>query len=219
MIVDVIILACSKTPHLIEVTQNCIDSLHASESEHQFRVRVMESHSEPHFYRGATLVVRPDCEFNYNKYLNIGIQSCKDKWVVLANNDLIFYKNWFTAILEAEKELPEDVKTFSSFARQHVVAKMEDKYYVAYGVGHFFTGWCLTVKREIFDKFKLNEEVNFWCSDNIFQDDLIKHGIKHALIRDSRIDHVGGATLFSMDNDKIHNLTAEQAQIYAKLNK
>jgi GT2 family glycosyltransferase len=96
---------------------------------------------------------------------------------------------------------------------------MTDQYYVQYGNGTFITGWCLTVKREIFKTITLNEEVNFWCSDNTYQDDLIKHGIKHALVRDSIVDHLGGVTLFSMTPKQIHNYTATQAQIYATLPK
>ncbi len=216
MIVDVVMLACSKSPELINMTQAAINSIHASETDHSFNIILVESH-EVYNYAGAS-VIKPLTEFNYNKYMNLGLQLCIHEWVTLANNDLIFHKNWFSAILAASEELP-DVKSFSSFAAQHYKAKMNNKYYVEYGVGTYVTGWCLTIKREIFDTIKLNENVNFWCSDNTYQDDLIKNGIKHALIRDSHIDHLGGVTLFSMTPKQIHNYTATQAMIYANMPK
>lgn len=216
MIVDIIILACSKTTELIKMTQACIDSLHASEPLHRFNVLVIEAHVQPYLYKGA-MCVRPGQDFNYNKFMNIGIDSSQHEWICMANNDLLFKRGWFSAILQASQELPE-VKSFCSFAKQHVDANMSEPYYVRYGVGGFVCGWCITVKREIFTKFRLNEEVNFWCSDNIYQDQLIEHGIKHALIRDSYVEHLGGVTLFTMPQDKIHEFTARQAEIYASIN-
>lgn len=212
MIVDVIILANSKSQQLIDMTQIAIDSLHQSETEHKFDVLVIES-GPNHLYRNA-VCIKPDCEFNYNKFMNIGLDICNSTWVCMANNDLVFYPGWFSVILAASEALP-DVQSFSSFTKQHYDAKMTEPYYVQYGIGTFVTGWCLTVKREIFDKFKLDPQVAFWCSDNIYQDDLIKHGIKHALVRDSRVDHLGGVTLFTMPPATIHHLTATQAEIYA----
>jgi hypothetical protein len=149
--------------------------------------------------------------------MNIGIDSGHNPWLVMANNDLDFKPGWFTAIVKASQDLP-DVKSFCSFARQHVQAEMKEPYYVRYGVGGFLCGWCITVKREIFEQFKLNEQVSFWCSDNVYQDQLIEHGIKHALVRDSYVEHLGGVTLFTMPQDKIHEFTAGQAEIYASIN-
>lgn len=217
MIVDVVILACSKTPELIQMTQRAINSIHASETEHKFNVIVVESHAQEYLYRGAT-IIKPAMEFNYNKFMNIGVDASHHDWVCLANNDLLFRFGWFSAILQASQELADEVKSFCSFAKQHVDAGMNEPYYVRYGVGGFLCGWCITVKREIFTKFRLNEEVNFWCSDNIYQDQLIEHGIKHALIRDSYVEHLGGCTLFTMPQDKIHDFTARQAEIYASIN-
>ncbi len=216
MIVDVIMLACSKSQQLIAMTQAAIDSLHASESLHRFNVILIESHTSPHMYKGA-MCVRPAENFNYNKFMNIGIDASHHDWICLANNDLRFSPGWFSAILKASEELPE-VKSFCSFASQHVAAKMTEPYYVRYGVGGFLCGWCITVKREIFQKFRLNDEVNFWCSDNVYQDQLIEHGIQHALVRDSYVEHLGGVTLFTMPQDKIHEYTAKQAEIYASIN-
>ena len=216
MIVDVVMLACSKTPELIRMTQHAIDTLHSSEKLYKFNVILLESHAQLHMYRGA-MCVKPACEFNYNKFMNIGIDASHHDWVVMTNNDVEFKYGWFSAIVKASQDLPE-VKSFCSFARQHVQAEMSNPYYVRYGVGGFLCGWCITVKREIFKKFRLNEEVSFWCSDNVYQDQLIEHGIKHALVRDSYVEHLGGVTLFTMPQDKIHEFTAGQAEIYAAIN-
>ena len=43
-------------------------------------------------------VIYPEVEFNYNKFLNIGISNCEGDWVLICNNDLYFYKNWLQEI-------------------------------------------------------------------------------------------------------------------------
>jgi GT2 family glycosyltransferase len=200
------------------MTQYAIDSLHESEKLINFRVIVVESYSKVHQYKHA-IVMKPDQEFNYNAFMNIGIKAGSAEWVCMANNDVVFGKNWFSAILKASEALPH-VDSFSSFTSQALKALgKEQAYYVQYGIGTFVTGWCLTAKRKIFEKVKLDERVSFWCSDNVYQDELIRQGVNHALVRDSIVEHLGGRTLFSMPGEKIGELTAGQAQIYAELPK
>lgn len=211
MEVDVIMLVNSKSPPLIEMTQKAINTLHQSEKDHTFLIQLMESNRDSnHQYKGCTQH-SPEPPFNYNGYMLEGMAKSNNEWVVLANNDLVFHPDWFSGILKASEEL-SDVKSFSSFTPAHQ-ATMKEPYYVQYGIGTYVTGWCLTVKREVFDIMTLDTCVSFWCSDNVYQDDLIKHGIKHALVRDSVVTHLGGQTLFTM-GDKIHDLTGGQVVLY-----
>jgi hypothetical protein len=34
----------------------------------------------------------------------------------------------------------------------------------------------------------------FWYSDNVYADELLKHGIKHALVTRSKVDHIVSQT-------------------------
>lgn len=216
MIVDVVMLADSKSPSLIQMTQNAIDTLHASETDHQFNVILVESN--PHFkgYENAHNI-HPDFKFNYHGYMKYGLQHISQQFsdfICLANNDLIFHNRWFSKILEASEALPA-VQSFSSFSPNDPWPH-ESGWFLGYGVGGVVTGWFLTMKREILDIIDLSEDVSFWCSDNIYNDELIKHKILHALVRDSHVTHLGGSTLFTLSSADIGRLTAGQVEAYNK---
>ena len=94
MTVDIIILSHAKNAQLHDLTQATIDSCHASDKAVQFNIVVLEQ--EPN-------VIYRDCitgfvkgEFNYNRYMNLGISLTSNKYVCLCNNDLIFGKDWAT---------------------------------------------------------------------------------------------------------------------------
>ena len=53
-------------------------------------------------------------------------------------------------------------------------------------------GWCLFMKRDIFSIIgDLDENIEFWYSDNDYGNTLKKHHIKHALITNSKVTHLG----------------------------
>ena len=220
MFVDVVMLADSKSPELISMTQRAIDTLHSSETDHEFIAVVVESNKNVHLYNNANILT-PNFEFNYHWYMKYGLQHLSEgglsDFVCLANNDLIFHKNWFTEIVKASEDMPL-VKSFSSFNPSSLWIH-DNKYHIGYGVGGVVTGWCLTMKKEILDVIDLSEDVNFWCSDNVYNDELIKHGIQHALVRDSHVTHLGGATLFTLNSERISELTSGQVEIYHKRGK
>ena len=221
IIVDAIILANSKSQALIDMTTRAIDSLHASEqkTEIQFNTIVVEScEKEAPNYAGASHCIHPDVPFNYNRFLNIGLTQGNAPWVAMLNNDLVFHRGWMSAILAVAERNPE----VGSFSPWNPAPWQHDKLsdvYLGYGIGGVVTGWCLVARREIFNRVKLREEVSFWCSDNSYQDELIKHGVPHALCRNSWVDHLGGKTLFTETNERIHELTAGQVEAYGRMEK
>ena len=76
-------------------------------------------------------------------------------------------------------------------------------------------GWCIAVKRSMFDKIGgFDTGVNFWFSDNLYADQLKYHGIKHALVCDSLVDHVESYTLKT--SSKMKEYTWGQQQAYNK---
>lgn len=214
---DVIMLAASKAKRFIKMTQDAIDSLHASEINHSFRCLVVESY-KLHAYNRAMLLL-PNEEFNYNRFMGKGIEltSVNDpaEWICLANNDVIFHERWFSAMIDAAERDPE-IESFSPWNKA-AWPHGNTKALKAYGVGGIVTGWCLVARRKLFERIKLDDRVNFWCSDNVYEDELRKHNIVHALIRDSHVTHLGGVTLFSESPERIGMLTGGQAQIYQRL--
>jgi len=195
MNVDVIILSNTANLFYYGLLQRTINTLHWSEPNIKFNPIVVETNGSyidcGFISPNANKVITPGIEFNYNKFLNIGVSECNNDWLVIANNDLIFTQNWFTKILKFSDEHPE-FKSFSPFEPNWHCHKTlaEAKYYEGHRVGYEITGWCLVMKREIITTCELFDETfAFWYQDNDYAMSLQKNNIKHALITGSRVYH------------------------------
>jgi glycosyltransferase involved in cell wall biosynthesis len=212
MHVDVIIP--SKTSkEFLAMTKNCIDSLRSSEEDIKFNVVVVESEKDMPLHAGQDQTIKWEhAEFNYNGALNLGINTTSNDWVVLANNDLIFHKNWMSEILKVH-ETHAGVKAYSpwnSYNRWH-----ENKYgdtgysiFFGLGLGYEASTWCIVIKRDLLKQIHLTDKVNFWYSDNNYISELIRLGQTQALVRSSKVDHLGSMTI--VKEDKLYDLTVRQ---------
>jgi GT2 family glycosyltransferase len=206
-IVDVIIPSktCVRTLPMII---NCIRSLRESEDKIQFNVVIVESGDYTVDMGQNDTIQYPKARFCYNHALNMGLEKTTNNWVVLANNDLIFKKGWMHEIIIAHN-LRKDIESFSPW---NDMWDWHRRYYgdeyphiiEGYRIGVELAGWCIIARRRIFDRVKLNERVNFWYSDNVYADELQIYGIKHALVTNSRVDHIVSQT---------HVVTAEESYI------
>jgi len=218
MIVDVIIP--SKTSEkLSPILAQCIGSLKASEDEITFNVVVVESGEQIDCGQNKTIVYDRD-EFCYNHALNMGIKATKSEWVILANNDLIFRHLFMSEIVFYSAMMPT-VKSFSPWNshggwHDNLFGDSPlNRAFFGYRTCYELTGWCIIVKREILEKIDLSERVNFWYSDNVYADELIKINESHALIRASKVDHLCSQTIdFSQYNAEIDRASYEVNDIH-----
>ena len=221
--IDINILSYGKTEKLKAITQNCIDSLIASENptEIKFEVLVIESEKSlaPYQYPNSTTIY-PEVSFGFNKYMNIGINATTNKYVCLCNNDLIFHKNWASEILKAMNENPKIMSAnsvcqyFSGHASHTNKTIIGNRSNLLEGI---LTGWCIFVKREIFNTIGLfDEQFDFWYADKDYGRTLLKHRITHALIGTSKVDHLGNQTHNALSPEKLLELTDRQKSTYEK---
>lgn len=221
--IDIIILSYGKTERLKTITQQCIESLITSEdpAKIKFDVLVIESDKSmaPYQYPNSTTIY-PDVDFGYNKYMNIGIKSTSNKYVCLCNNDLIFHKNWASEIVKAMDENPKILSAnpicqyFSEHLSHTNKTILGNKSNLLRGM---LTGWCIFVKRDIFNTIGLlDEQFDFWYADKDYGRTLLKHHITHALIGTSNVDHLGNQTHNALSKEKLLELTDHQKSTYEK---
>ena len=198
MLVDVIIP--SKTSdQMAPILMQCISSLKSSEPTIKFNAVVVESGEHRALGQDRTIAYDQDI-FCYNHALNLGINSTQNEWVILANNDLIFHPYFMSEILNAHAFHP-DIQSFSPWNNMdgwHDSAMSNYPYadlYVGYDTSYRLAGWCIIVRREVLNRIDLNERCRLWYSDNIYSDELQRYGIQHALIRQSRVDHLCTQTI------------------------
>lgn len=187
MTYDLIIVVKSSTPALIQMTQNCIDSAKAD------NVIVVET-DKYHNYSGVNVQRYYEGDFNYNRALNMGLDVAKCDIHILANNDLVFY-NW--------RSIGEDMiyNGFDSASAWFEGSRFPqgDYIYEGFAIAEHLTGWCIFITHKALLKIgKLDESVDFWYSDNLYALQLKKHGLRHGLFCNARVDHIGNQTLNTM---------------------
>jgi GT2 family glycosyltransferase len=221
MDVDAIILSNTDDLKYYGLLQRTINTLAWSEQNHKFNIIVVESNSN-YLDKGficpnANSVITPNQKFNYNKFLNIGLKECKNNWIIIANNDLIFTKNWFTKILNFEQKY-NHYDSFSPFEpnwRPHKSLTIQE-YYEGYRTAYEIAGWCLVLKRNVLETCGLfDESFEFWYQDNDYAMTLKKHNLKHALVRDSRVYHETSQS-HKLLGDKEYEMTHNQQQTFLK---
>ena len=195
MTVDIIILSNAKTESLKAITQQAVDSCLASEINIRFNILVLEQ-QEGVEYKDC-LTGRIKGEFNYNKFLNVGIKLTGNEYVCLCNNDLIFEKGWATELIKAM----EANKILSACPAQRLKHGVE----FGYNNNHHMNGWCIMTNRKLYDIIgELDTEFQFWFADNAYAEQLKKHGVKHAVVNTSVVKHLGSTTLNTLEID-LHN--------------
>jgi GT2 family glycosyltransferase len=106
--------------------------------------------------------------------LNQGVARASGKYICNIDNDVIVSKNWLPPMLElAEKR--QDIGIVSPGTREGRLDYDFDSYAenfkrrMKHVTAMEFGGWCMLIKREVFDKIgAFSEEFNMYCEDTDF---------------------------------------------------
>ncbi|QIL40670.1 glycosyltransferase [Pedobacter sp. HDW13] len=209
--IDIIFLSYSKNEHLKELTEQSIATLLKSENPEKihFNVLVIESNKTmaPYQFENSKTIY-PKEKFGFHKYLNIGINATASDYVCLCNNDLIFHEHWASEIIKAmeiDPEIKSAVPFCTNFHRKNNFPESGAPIEGYFGV---LTGWCIFVKREIFNTIGLlDEHFVFWYCDYDYSNTLEKFYVKNCLIPTSKITHLGSESVSVLDEKQQERLT------------
>jgi GT2 family glycosyltransferase len=194
--VDIIMVSDSNNEELKSITEKALDSLFSSEEDIEFFVYLVESSSFAPQHPNIK-VISPDPPFNYHKYLNKGRRLGSSEFVCLVNNDVVFQKGWASNIISAMEKYPE---ILSMSPRDHKREKEFPDVVLGYRIGRILKGWCIFQKRRIYEIIgEMAEEIPFYCCDNLYALQLQKHGLQHAEVGNSSVEHEIGVTYKKLD--------------------
>ena len=209
--VDIIILSYTKDKNIFDMTTRCINTI-KSQTGINCNIIVVETNKhfvEDGFTYNATVIL-PGEEFNYNRFLNIGLKYCTAPYILITNNDVIFYKNSIMNLVEALKTTDLiSVSPIDLYYNKHA-AFLNHEISLIEGtkVGVHLTGWCFMVKNEIFNIIgKFDEQFSFWYQDNDYCNLLNKYKLKHALVANAAVCHFGGQSHHLIEVDKFYDKT------------
>ncbi len=198
MTVDIIILSYATTNHLQQLTQQTINSCLRSDPGIAFTILVLEQNPAVTYERCTTHHITEP--FNYNRFMNIGIGMTNGDYVCLCNNDLIFQPKWCTNMLQAMQQ--QFLLSASPLCPKTQGATFKEGPAIDYGYSNarHLSGWCIFTDRFLYDIIgPIDEDFPFWFADNAYAEQLKKHKVKHALIRNSWVEHKGSRTLKNLD--------------------
>jgi GT2 family glycosyltransferase len=207
--IDIIILSYAKNEALTKLTEQTIATLLTTEDSEaiKFNVLVIESNKaiKPFQFANSTTIY-PEDNFGFNKYLNIGVNATNSPYIGLCNNDLVFHKGWASEILKAfeqnSKIMSANPYGGDAYYFKEVVegpnVMLRSKNPNANGV---LTGWCILVKRVIFNTIgPLDEQFEFWYADNDYDRTLKKYRVEHALVKTAIVEHVAMQSHDALDD-------------------
>jgi len=210
--IDIIILSYAQLAELQQTTVDCVESLIASEDSAliKFNIVVIESEKSLGNYQyPGTITLYPNEPFGFHRYMNIGIDATTSPYVCLCNNDLIFRKHWASEILKYMDEIPDLISAspICSFLNRYTGIPLNSGIKFGYRVGFEISGWCLFMKREIFDKIgRLDENYRFSGADHDYANTLGVMNLKHGLVTSSIVDHLNNITLNLQSEDRQNEL-------------
>lgn len=212
MTIDVIILSYAKNDSIIKMNNDCIDSLNSSSNNHNFNILLIETEStkEYKYTQENVTVIQPKIEFNYNKFLNIGLKECKNDWVLISNNDTIYHKNFLESLLDANNKDSQilSMSPMDDGWHRHQLFDKSISIHYGYRTSYEIAGWSILVNRIALEKLgSFDEQFTFWYQDNDYAKSLEINGIKHALITESKVTHLLSKSHNLIEPEKKYEMT------------
>jgi GT2 family glycosyltransferase len=141
-------------------------------------------------------IITPKSDFNFHKFLNIGVEQAKGDYLILSNNDVVFDVNWLIEINKVIADNP-NILSFSPLdpkANKTPKVTLENNSYIlGYQIQKHITGWCIITHKKVFNSIqKLDERFEFYYADNDYAMQLQKYNIKHALVTNAIVHHLHG---------------------------
>ncbi|MDD5650282.1 MAG: hypothetical protein PHF86_07700 [Candidatus Nanoarchaeia archaeon] len=209
---SIVIVSSARTESLVSMTQQAINTS-MLQSDVSKELILLEDNNVS-YDNVNKLIDTSNIEFNYNKFLNIGIDYCDGEFIALCNNDLVFEKNWDSVIVDTMRK--NKILSASPISG-HLVDENKESIVWGYKIGKIVLGWCIVINRYVLELIgKLDESVTFWYSDNLYVNQLKKNKICHALICNSIVNHLCSKTVECLNKDLRLKYTKNQKMIFEK---
>lgn len=192
-----IFLSYTNSPQIHQMNLKCIDTLVNSEDFiTNFNLEIIFIESNKNYRNNGyhlpqnVKVIVPESNFNFHRFLNIGIKNSQYEYLALCNNDLLFKPHWFSEIIEIANQNPKILSFSPADEGEH----WKNNFELGYNIRTHIKGWCIVVKKELFNHIgMLDETFDFYYADDDYGLTLKHHKIPHALVKKSFVHHLGGA--------------------------
>jgi GT2 family glycosyltransferase len=211
---------------IYKMTKQTISSLKSSDGLEDVNIILLESNHNSDYIYDVNHYIKPDTPFNYNAYLNMGIEYANSEYTCVSNNDIIFSKDWWSKLRNSIEKYSLDVASPKSTAPlqphnnqkeyfKHMytpdsITKLELKRYS-------FAGWCFTFTEEVREwLFPLDEQFSHYHQDIDLIMVLKQKDIKHGFVAGSKVEHLGNKSSAFIEGGKMQNLLSTKRALEKK---
>lgn len=197
MKLSVIILSYAIDEEVYRMNCRAIESLYASEkwNEGELEVLLMESNRESAYkYDRRVRVLMPEEKFGFHRFFNIGLDHTSGEFVAFCNNDIVFEKGWWSAIMKVKAEHPKFMcfspvdSSYPLMAEE--IAKGKD-YVIGWENKRHFAAWCFVWERKVFKTIgRFDETFDFYSADDDELQTLHYWAIPNVLVTSSEVKHL-----------------------------
>lgn len=219
MEVDVILLSYTKNDDIFNMTKKSIESIISSEANTKFNIYLIETENTGKYVYNYSEVktIVPGEDFNYNKFLNIGLRECKNEWILISNNDTCYHKNWLTQMMiQHRKTGLLSMSAYCPGYRPHAVLLNKDQeLFYGYSTGLQLTGWCILLNKKVIEIIgEFDERFYFWFQDDDYAENLKLHKIEHALVKKAIVTHFLSKSHGLVSKEKRRAMTTGLAKVF-----
>lgn len=202
---SVIILSYALDDDIYHLNKQAIETLLSSEvwPSGSLQILLIESNKEnPYQYPYPNVeVLIPNEKFGFHRFFNIGIEHTDGEYLAFCNNDIIFHKNWFSAIREVADNRQRFL-CFSPIDDSGNYPKMspealprEKAFYKGWEHQKHFAPWCFVWKRKVFDiTGPFDETIDFYGADCDEQNMMSRNALWSVVCTKSIVNHLAGQT-------------------------
>ena len=197
MKLSVIILSYAVDDEIYQMNCRAIDTLFASEtwSDGEPEVLLIESNRESAYkYDRRVRVLMPEEKFGFHRFFNIGLDHTSGEFVAFCNNDIVFEKGWWNAIMKVKTQHPKFMcfspvdSSYPLMAEE--IAKGKD-YVIGWENKRHFAAWCFVWERKIFKTIgRFDETFDFYSADDDELQTLHYWAIPNVLVIGSEVKHL-----------------------------
>jgi hypothetical protein len=206
-LVDVVILAYSKTQREYDMTRRCIASLRASSPEVPVRIVVVETNvnlrteeftrDDAALFGADVKVVCPGTRFGYNEFVQAGHRACGEsdaRYFMVLNNDVVLFGTGFLRRMLGGLARVPSVSPLGLREAQWGLVERSVPLDINYDVNRAVCGWCLMFDKSILATVPFDvlfpRQWAWYGQDQAYAAALQAHGLAHGLVTAARALHL-----------------------------
>lgn len=194
---SVIILSYAIDEEVYRMNCRAVDSLLSSEQwgKNDLEILLIESNRESAYkYDERVRVLMPEEKFGFHRFFNIGLDHTSGEFVAFCNNDIVFEKGWWNAIMKVKTQHPKFMcfspvdSSYPLMAEE--IAKGKD-YVIGWENKRHFAAWCFVWERKVFKTIgRFDETFDFYSADDDELQTLHYWAIPNVLVIGSEVKHL-----------------------------